>query len=147
MRVWRALKALGCGVLRDGVYLLPNRPGFRQALEEQAGEVVQGGGNAHVLVLDSESQDQQQAFESLFDRSDDYARLVGAVRQTVAEIPSEEPAKLGRKVNRLRRELEAIVALDYFPGADTVSVIDTGRDEVVKTIPVPKAPEGIAVRR
>jgi len=23
MRVWRALKATGCGVLRDGVYLLP----------------------------------------------------------------------------------------------------------------------------
>ncbi|HWP01270.1 MAG TPA: chromate resistance protein ChrB domain-containing protein [Methylococcus sp.] len=117
MRVWRALKSLGCGVLRDGVYLLPHRPGFRQALEEQAEEVVQGGGNAHVLVLDSESQDQQKTFESLFDRSDDYAKLAGAVRQAVGEIPSEEPAKLGRKVNRLRKEFETIVALDFFPGA------------------------------
>jgi DNA-binding transcriptional regulator PaaX len=30
MRVWRALKALGTAVLRDGVYLLPNRPEFIQ---------------------------------------------------------------------------------------------------------------------
>jgi hypothetical protein len=118
MRVWRALKALGCGVLRDGVYLLPHRAGFRQALEEQTKEVLQGGGNAHVLVLDSESQDQQKIFESLFVRSDDYAKLLEAIRQTRdRELRSEEPAKLRRQVNRLRKEFEAIVALDFFPGA------------------------------
>ncbi|MGH8550151.1 MAG: chromate resistance protein ChrB domain-containing protein, partial [Methylococcales bacterium] len=50
MRVWRALKALGCGVLRDGVYLLPNRSGLLQILQTQAEDVVAGGGNAHVLV-------------------------------------------------------------------------------------------------
>ena len=39
MRIWRALKALGCGVLRDGVYLLPRRPEFQQAFQVQAEEV------------------------------------------------------------------------------------------------------------
>jgi hypothetical protein len=117
MRVWRALKALGCGVLRDGVYLLPNQSGFRQTLRVQAEEVVAGGGSAHVLVLDSESQDQQQAFEALFDRSADYAKLAEAIRQTAGELQSEEPARLQRRVNRLRKDFEAIMALDFFPGA------------------------------
>jgi YVTN family beta-propeller protein len=31
-------------------------------------------------------------------------------------------------------------------GANSVSIIDTETDEVIKTIPVPKAPEGIAVK-
>jgi hypothetical protein len=117
MRVWRALKALGCGVLRDGVYLLPNRSGLRHILQTQAEEVVAGGGNAHVLVLDSENQVQQQAFEGLFDRSADYANLVEAIAQTADELQSEEPAKLQRQMNRLRKDFEAIAALDFFPAA------------------------------
>ena len=28
MRIWRALRGMGCGVLRDGVYLLPAGAGF-----------------------------------------------------------------------------------------------------------------------
>lgn len=118
MRVWRALKALGCGVLRDGVYLLPHRPAFRLALQAQTDEVAEGGGSAHVLVLDSESQAQQQAFENLFDRSDDYAKLVEAVRQAAGQdLQAEAPAKLQRRVDRLRKDFDAIAALDFFPGA------------------------------
>ena len=30
VRVWRALKGLGCGTLRDGVYLLPRAAAARQ---------------------------------------------------------------------------------------------------------------------
>lgn len=32
-------------------------------------------------------------------------------------------------------------------GANTLSIIDTATDEVAKTITVPKAPEGVAVKR
>jgi hypothetical protein len=117
MRVWRTLKALGCGVLRDGVYLLPNQPGFRQTLQTQAEEVVAGGGASHVLTLYSEDGEQQKRFESLFDRSSDYAKLIEAVRQTDREVSSEPPAKLQRRLNRLRKDLEEIAAVDFFPGA------------------------------
>jgi hypothetical protein len=119
MRVWRALKALGCGVLRDGVYLLPNRPEFRQTLQVQAEDVVAGGGSAYVLVLESlDADQQQQTLKGLFDRSGDYAKLVEAIRRTAdQELPSTEPARLQRHVSRLRRDFEAIAALDYFPGA------------------------------
>ena len=36
MRVLRTLDALGAGVLREGVYLFPETPGNRQALERLA---------------------------------------------------------------------------------------------------------------
>ncbi len=125
MRVWRALKALGCGVLRDGVYLLPHRPEFRQTLQLQAEDVIAGGGSAHILALDSENKDQQTVFENLFDRSTDYAKLVEDIRQTAClNLLPEDGAKLQKQIHRLRKEFEAIVLQDFFPGAarDQVAV-------------------------
>lgn len=118
MRVWRALKALGCGVLRDGVYLLPHRPEFRQTLGLQAEEVIAGGGSAHILALDSESQDQQTHFENLFDRSADYAKLLEDIRQTAClNRQPEEIGKIQKQSRRLRKEFEAIALQDFFPSA------------------------------
>ncbi|MDD5579301.1 MAG: chromate resistance protein [Methylobacter sp.] len=118
MRVWRALKALGCGVLRDGVYLLPYRNEFRQMLQVQAEDVIAGGGSAHVLALDSENQDQQQVFENLFDRSADYAKLVGDMQQTPdMNLQTEDLSKLQKQLYRLRKEFEAIALKDFFPGS------------------------------
>lgn len=118
MRVWRALKALGCGVLRDGVYLLPHRPEFRQTLQLQVEDVIAGGGSAHILALDSENQDQQTVFENLFDRSADYAKLVEDIRQTAyLNLQPEDMAKLQKQIHRLRKEFEAIALQDFFPGA------------------------------
>jgi len=118
MRIWRALKALGCGVLRDGVYLLPYRPEFRQTLQLQGEDVIAGGGSAHILTLDSENQDQQKVFENLFDRSANYAKLIDDIRQTVyLNLQKEEMTKLQKQMHRLRKEFEAIALQDFFPGA------------------------------
>ena len=117
MRVWRALKALGCGVLRDGVYLVPHRPEFRQAFQVQAEEVKAGSGNAHILLLDSENQEQQSLFEALFDRSDDYAKLLETLRQTAQLLESEDASQSQRRILRLRKDFETLAALDFFPGA------------------------------
>ncbi|MGZ5031204.1 MAG: chromate resistance protein ChrB domain-containing protein [Methylobacter sp.] len=118
MRVWRALKALGCSVLRDGVYLLPYRPEFRQTLKLQTEDVISGGGSAHTLALDSEDPAQQVLFESLFDRSAVYAKLIEDIRHMTATL--NEPgnsANLRKHLQRLRKEFEAIVLQDFFPGA------------------------------
>ncbi|MGZ8195233.1 MAG: chromate resistance protein ChrB domain-containing protein [Methylosarcina sp.] len=118
MRVWRALRALGCGVLRDGVYLLPNRPGFRKTLQDQADDVKAGGGSAHVMVLDSENVEQQKNFVELFDRSADYAKLIETIQNVfTGDLTSEDPTQLQRQILRLRKEFETITRLDYFPNA------------------------------
>ncbi|WP_411726771.1 chromate resistance protein ChrB domain-containing protein [Methyloglobulus sp.] len=117
MRVWRALKALGCGILRDGVYLLPHRPEFLKTLQFQAEDVIAGGGIAHVLALDSEGQDQQQVFEKLFDRSADYAKLVEDIQKTTdLNLQPDDLGKLQKQMHWLRKDFEAIALQDFFPG-------------------------------
>ena len=118
IRVWRALKALGCGVLRDGVYLLPYRPEFRKTLQLQAEDVIAGGGSAHILALDSENQEQQTVFENLFDRSADYTKLVESIRQIpYLNLQPEDKGTLQKQAHRLRKDFETIVLQDFFPGA------------------------------
>ena len=49
VRIWRALKTLGCGALRDGAYLLPAE--HAAVFEPLAAEVREHGGSAMVLSL------------------------------------------------------------------------------------------------
>ena len=51
-RVWRALKASGAAVLRDGVYLMPERDDCRATLDGLAAEVRESGGSAYVLHIE-----------------------------------------------------------------------------------------------
>jgi hypothetical protein len=112
MRVWRALKSAGCGVLRDGVYLLPQRDESERLLQELAEETRQSGGVAHLLSLASRDAEQEQSFRALFDRSAEYARLIEAV----AQVNSQDPAVAAKRLKALRREFEAVAAMDFFPG-------------------------------
>ena len=49
MRSWRALKASGAAVLRDGVYLMPQRDACRAVFDTVAAEVGGSGGTAYVI--------------------------------------------------------------------------------------------------
>lgn len=120
MRVWRALKNLGCGILHDGVYLLPDSAATRTALQEQADEVINASGSASLLTAQSQDSTQEQSFRALFDRTPDYARLIEAIRQFRGEL--SVPGKLKapairRSLKALQRDLDAITLTDYFPGA------------------------------
>ena len=113
MRLWRGLKALGVGVVRDGVYVLPNRPGLRESLQAQAGEVISVGGTAQLLEVQSASDE----FVSLLDRTADYAQLVEEIQSASKRLKKLKKIELGRTVDKLRRDFEGIMNLDFFPGA------------------------------
>jgi len=49
MRIWRALKTAGAGLLKDGVYVLPNSAASRRVFEEQGGEIKAGGGFVQIV--------------------------------------------------------------------------------------------------
>jgi hypothetical protein len=117
MRAWRALKAKGCAVLRDGIYLLPHTTQREDMLRELAGSIDEAGGTAHLLRAESLDSSQEADFRALFDRNGDYATFVaslGAARKTLGGLP---PAEVTRLLRRLRKDHEAIRAIDYFPGA------------------------------
>jgi hypothetical protein len=117
MRVWRALKAAGAAVLRDGVYVLPATANSRPLLEEQAKIVVAAGGSAQVLPLENIDAVQQRHFRSLFDRTGTYARLTEELNRLRANLQPRRSAQVAKTVRQLRREYETVRTTDYFPGA------------------------------
>jgi hypothetical protein len=111
MRVWRALKACGAAVLRDGVYLLPHTDEHEDALTGIADDLRQNDGTAH--VLQTEARDDQ--FLSLFDRTAEFGGLLGEIadgRQRFSAGQAMESVKLAR---RLRKAFDQLVAIDFFP--------------------------------
>lgn len=108
MRVWRALRALGCATLRDGVYLLPDSAEHATALAQIAGDVHAVQGTADMYLLGGRDEAQHAEIVALFDRKADYARLLAAIAD--ADAPDAKALRV------LRRDLATLVAIDYFPG-------------------------------
>lgn len=135
MRFWRALKAKGCAVLRDGIYLLPYTEEREEMLRELATAIAESGGTAHLLRAPSRDATQEAEFGALFDRSDDYASFIRALADARKTISGQSAADLTRLSRRLRKDYETIVAIDYFPDdagtraevawQDFVALVDT----------------------
>jgi len=112
-RLWRALKALGCGALRDGAWLLPRRADLEIHLHRLAEEARAERGVAWLLEI-GEQADTEGALVDLFDRGADYAEIDQALeRLAVSEADAAEQKKTLRA---LRRQFEQLAGTDYFPG-------------------------------
>ncbi|MES2818619.1 MAG: chromate resistance protein ChrB domain-containing protein [Pseudomonadota bacterium] len=113
MRAWRALKANGAAVLRDGVYLLPQTLPCRTALEAVARDIRAIGGTAYLLPV----QDPDGArFIALFDRHEAFAQLQAQVDSCRAALSPDNALDLARQVRKLRKAFAQLAATDYFPG-------------------------------
>lgn len=111
MRAWRALKASGAAVLRDGAYLMPDIGDCRASLTTIAGDVRENGGAAHLLTADEEVE-----FPPLFDRSADFAPILSEAQQMLATLAPDSLAETIKSVRRLRKAFAGIAAVDFFPG-------------------------------
>jgi len=111
MRVWRAMKGLGAASLRDGAWLLPepHDAGFAALMAE----VADSGGQSESLRVTATGE-QEARFRALFRRDGDYARLLEQVRSRASggDLPGR------RQLARLRRELESLEAIDFYPSPD-----------------------------
>jgi hypothetical protein len=115
MRVLRTLDALGAAVLREGVFLFPDSPANRQALDRLTDYLVKGAGMMHVVLAATQSASQQTAFRTLFDRSARYDDLSKTVRSLKVGFGVADPSAISRVLHKQRREFESISALDFFP--------------------------------
>jgi hypothetical protein len=115
MRVWRALKALGAAVLRDGVYLVPNRTQLLAELQTQGEDVVRSMGTAQIFEVNARDDQQEAEFRALFDRTAEYQEVMKQIRTLREELRSAEPGALSAQLTRLRRDFETVVATDFFP--------------------------------
>lgn len=112
-RVWRALKASGAAVLRDGVYLMPEREDCRAILDGLAADVREGGGTAHVLHVEEPD---GAHFIALFDRRDDFNALLAEVAQVGQTLSAETVQDTLRQVRKLRKAFASLAGIDFFPG-------------------------------
>jgi hypothetical protein len=116
MRIWRALKCAGAGLLRDGAYLLPNSDVSRTVLEEQAAEITAAGGFVHILSFDADSMEQHAALVELFDRSREYAEAIHRLNTLKSELTTLREPEARQRLAGVAREVTAVVTRDFFPG-------------------------------
>jgi hypothetical protein len=116
MRIWRALKASGAGMLRDGVYILPLSQPAQLAFQEQAREVTAGRGSAHILQFPSSSREQQARLQALFDRSADYQVFAQRLARLTRDTSRLGPAAARRQLTTIERGLANVIATDFFAG-------------------------------
>ncbi|NOV31393.1 chromate resistance protein ChrB domain-containing protein [Methylomonas sp. ZR1] len=113
MRIWRSLKASGAAVLRDGVYLMPDRADCLETFESLALEVKASGGTALVLKTDEPA---SESFIALFDRSADYASLLADISKLSSDLVIDSAQDQLKQVRKLRKAFTSLAAIDFFPG-------------------------------
>lgn len=151
MRIWRALKSLGCGALRDGVYLLPAQPEYESALRELADETISEGGSAWLLHVTAQSVEEEASYRTLFDRGEDYAELARTLSAARKTLSGQSQQDITRQIRRLRKECEAISRIDYFPSEASVRAEALWQDfvgaaEAILSPGEPEASEGVLSR-
>ena len=111
MRVWRALKESGCGVLRDGVYVLPSRPENAAVLGRLETEIRASGGFAMTAALEPRGD-----LRGLFDRTNEYTELVKRISETRAGLARLGPRRGLTAVRRVEQAMQKLSGIDFFPG-------------------------------
>jgi hypothetical protein len=111
-RLWRALKALGAASMRDGVWLLPDQPELESVLAAQVRSASDAGGQAWLLHVAGAAEYETQ-FIALFDRSVEYASIDASLSELSAQT---DDATLRRGLRQARKHLDALIAIDFFPG-------------------------------
>lgn len=148
LRVWRALKALGCASLRDGTYLLPHAQA--SALELLATKVREHGGSASVMTLSPRDEAQRDEVLAQFDRSEAYAQWRDTAAALQAALDGLGETEARRRLRGVADALQGLHAIDYYPGpaAEQADAELTALRRVVearfsKDEPQPRADDGI----
>lgn len=152
MRIWRAVKALGCAALRDGAYLLPAHVEQATQLQTLVDEALQEGGQAWLLRVDAHDMGEQAAYMNLFDRTTDYLPWLDELCQMRQTLSNQSSAELQRLHRRQARAYDAIRKIDFFPGETSIRAETQWRDfsnavEVIQSPDEPQAKAGNIARR
>ena len=116
MRSWRALKAAGAGLMRDGAYVLPISQASREIFDEQSADIVAAGGAAHVVSFEANSEEQQKTLVELFDRTGEYAESMQRLQALKDQLTKLNELNARQELNSIAREVTLIVGRDFFPG-------------------------------
>ncbi len=108
------MKSLGVGLLRDGVYVLPDRPDLASAFAVLERDVVGCGGTAYVFRIQGQTDDEDSRLCALFDRSEEYTGLIKTAQDLIADLGTRSEADARRVARQLRRDSTALESIDFF---------------------------------
>ena len=112
MRAWRALKACGAAVLRDGVYLLPDEAQHADTLGAIAEDLRRNDGTAHLL----RSTSPDDSLPVLFDRSAEFGTLLADITTSRSKLREATAPDTLKQARKLRKQFDQLAAIDFFPG-------------------------------
>lgn len=115
VKLWRTIKALGCGFIGDGAYLLPAVAAHEASFDELAGQVKTEGGQAWVLRVAGRHTNDDKAMRQLFSRTEPYEAFTAELVQVRPTLGRLSAVELNRTLRRLRRTFDSLVEIDYFP--------------------------------
>jgi hypothetical protein len=125
MRLWRALRQTGCGVLRDGVYVLPASAPQATALAEVEAQVRAAGGSAMTVEMNPRTSEEIGQVRKLFDRTGEYGEIVARMAAAKAGLARMGSRKADTLVRRFRRTLDELFAIDFYPGPAKLQAAET----------------------
>ncbi len=122
VKIWRRLQRLGAVSIKNAVYALPRSEERNEDLQWVMREIVAGGGEATLVEASLVQGLRDDEVEALFNkaRDADYEELVGQLRAAAKLFPKrgklkdEARRKIELEIERLRRRLEEIAAIDFF---------------------------------
>jgi len=115
MRLWRALKETGCGVLRDGVYVLP-AAADTNGLTKLESDIRSHGGFAMTAALTPRTTAQLTDIRKLFDRSAEYGALANRISTAKVTLPRLGSRRGQTAIQRLERAVQKLSRIDFFAG-------------------------------
>jgi hypothetical protein len=120
VKIWRRLQALGAVTVKNAVYALPASDDSREDFAWLAKEIEEAGGEAIVCEAALVEGLNDHELKGLFDtaRDEDYGRIADEARAVAARLSGEasngELADAAAQTARLRKQLDAVVAIDFF---------------------------------
>jgi len=120
VKVWRRLQALGAVTVKNAVYALPVSDDAREDFVWLAKEIEELGGEAIVVTADMVAGLSDETLTGLFEaaREEDYRKIADEARSVAARLSAEasdsELAEAAVQTARLRKQLDAVAAIDFF---------------------------------
>src|SRR5690242_12973561 len=120
VKVWRRLQALGAVTVKGSVYALPANAETQEDFAWLAKEIVEEGGEAMICEAALVEGLSDHEMQGLFDqaRDEDYAKIAVEAREVAArrsdDTTDRELAEMATQAGRLRKQLDAVIAIDFF---------------------------------
>ena len=134
VKVWRRLQGLGAVAIKNTVYVLPKTEDTIEDFQWVAREIVKDGGEATICAASFVEGLADEQVQALFQaaREADYNQFAEDARELLNSVPgrsgitkSEDRSAFQADLNRLRKRLAALTALDFFaaPGRSAAEAV------------------------